>query len=326
MRPLLILGSKTDPHTSWPLEALGRDIRVEYFDFGDPACDITTSPDNGYFSNMIKLGAREKEKGSRPLLVWLRNKYKILEIKNKENQFNYFIYKAFLDIFASECINYKVDHFNPINALTRAENKIRQLRVAQRCGLRIPKTIMTNVKSTVLDFADHNRLDQVIVKPPCMGFLPKALDGSPAESILANRVHVSQLLEMSESAVGEAPLIYQEEIGKAFELRVLCTHFGSATFKIDSQKSELGRIDSRRATFEKIYSEASLPVEVIEKLRHYLSELGLVYGIFDLVMSRDGEVVFLECNPDGQWAWLEKATGSTAARNVKAEMLTQLLR
>ena len=36
-----------------------------------------------------------------------------------------------------------------------------------------------------------------------------------------------------------------------------------------------------------------------------LNELGLNYGAFDFVRAVNGELVFLEVNPTGEWAWLE---------------------
>lgn len=230
-----------------------------------------------------------------------------------------------LDVFISEIINHRLDHFNALEALTQIENKIFQLRAANKSGLRIPNTIITNLKSDVVRFMEVNSYEYIIAKPPCMGFLPPAMDGSPVESILANRVAISQILSMNDRLFGEVPFIYQEEIEKLFELRVVCTRIGCAAFKIDTQNSELGEVDSRRATFEKIYSETSLDPKIFEKLRRYLRECNLQYGVFDLAVSRDGEETFFECNPDGQWAWLEQATGSTKARDVMAEMLEYLL-
>jgi glutathione synthase/RimK-type ligase-like ATP-grasp enzyme len=40
-----------------------------------------------------------------------------------------------------------------------------------------------------------------------------------------------------------------------------------------------------------------------------LSILNLQYGAFDFIEKPDGELVFLEINPTGEWAWLENALG-----------------
>ena len=35
----------------------------------------------------------------------------------------------------------------------------------------------------------------------------------------------------------------------------------------------------------------------------------LNFGCFDVVVSKSGQPVFLECNPNGQWLWVENMTG-----------------
>lgn len=60
------------------------------------------------------------------------------------------------------------------------------------------------------------------------------------------------------------------------------------------------------------YEVIELPANVANSLRSIMAELGLVYGAFDLSVSREGaaEVYsFLEINPGGQYAFLEGATG-----------------
>ena len=38
-------------------------------------------------------------------------------------------------------------------------------------------------------------------------------------------------------------------------------------------------------------------------------ELGLRYGAFDFIRAPSGDLVFLELNPTGEWAWLEEELG-----------------
>jgi glutathione synthase/RimK-type ligase-like ATP-grasp enzyme len=37
-----------------------------------------------------------------------------------------------------------------------------------------------------------------------------------------------------------------------------------------------------------------------------MKSLGLSFGAIDLVQKPDGEFVFLEVNPSGQWLWLDR--------------------
>jgi len=37
--------------------------------------------------------------------------------------------------------------------------------------------------------------------------------------------------------------------------------------------------------------------------------LGLRYSAIDLIRTQDGDLVFLEVNPNGEWMWLEDMCG-----------------
>ena len=40
-------------------------------------------------------------------------------------------------------------------------------------------------------------------------------------------------------------------------------------------------------------------------------DAGLLYGAFDLIVTPEGEHVFLELNPNGQYLWIELITGAS---------------
>lgn len=49
--------------------------------------------------------------------------------------------------------------------------------------------------------------------------------------------------------------------------------------------------------------------------------LGLAYAAIDLIVSRDGRVVFLELNPSGAWAWLDAAVDAGITDLVAGRLL-----
>jgi glutathione synthase/RimK-type ligase-like ATP-grasp enzyme len=53
----------------------------------------------------------------------------------------------------------------------------------------------------------------------------------------------------------------------------------------------------------------SLPARLEERLRRLVRALGLAYAAVDLRRRPDGEHVFLEVNPGGQWLFVEQRTG-----------------
>ena len=44
---------------------------------------------------------------------------------------------------------------------------------------------------------------------------------------------------------------------------------------------------------------------VADRLKELMRLLGLTFGGIDLVLTPDGDYVFLEVNPSGQWLWLD---------------------
>ncbi|WKC46934.1 hypothetical protein [Pseudomonas veronii] len=61
-----------------------------------------------------------------------------------------------------------------------------------------------------------------------------------------------------------------------------------------------------------------LPARVQELIMLLMRELGLVFGCFDLILTPEGEYIFLEVNPNGQWLWIESLTGMKITSAIAA--------
>lgn len=57
------------------------------------------------------------------------------------------------------------------------------------------------------------------------------------------------------------------------------------------------------------YRTVEVPELVADGVRAYLSAFGLSYGAFDFVVDHEGRYTWLECNPGGQFGWIEASTG-----------------
>ncbi len=53
-----------------------------------------------------------------------------------------------------------------------------------------------------------------------------------------------------------------------------------------------------------------------------MSAFGINFGCFDIAYTKDGKFVFFESNPNGQWLWIEEATGLPIGKAI-AELLSQ---
>lgn len=91
--------------------------------------------------------------------------------------------------------------------------------------------------------------------------------------------------------------------------------------KIHSQKHERTKIDWRIASLDLEHEAIELPNEVREKVALFMNEFGLTYGCLDFIVTPDGEYVFLENNPRGQYLWIENYTGMLITEEI-ADALT----
>ncbi|WP_372343406.1 hypothetical protein [Streptomyces sp. KL116D] len=80
------------------------------------------------------------------------------------------------------------------------------------------------------------------------------------------------------------------------------------------QRSFCVRITSDLLDWRTDYSRLSCtpvtrPPEPRQRSRACLNHFRALFGAFDFAVDADGQWWFLECNPSGQWYWLEDETG-----------------
>lgn len=129
-------------------------------------------------------------------------------------------------------------------------------------------------------------------------------------SVIANE---HKLLKQTMEAF---PIYLQENIHKTCDIR--CIVVGSSVFaaSIDSQNSEDGKVDWRKACGYLTHNKIDLPSEVQKRVISLTQRLELTYSAIDLILDTDGEYIFLECNPNGQWAWIENRLGYPISKHI----------
>ena len=106
---------------------------------------------------------------------------------------------------------------------------------------------------------------------------------------------------------------------KQYELRVTVVGEDVFAAKILSQDlpEDKGKIDWRQGYDHGLsFSACILPDNISNKCIMLVHALGLNFGCIDLIVKPNGEYVFLECNPNGQWLWLELATGMKISYSI----------
>ncbi|MBI4511295.1 MAG: MvdC family ATP-grasp ribosomal peptide maturase [Deltaproteobacteria bacterium] len=186
-----------------------------------------------------------------------------------------------------------------------ASDKLYQLRMARAAGLRIPETLVTNSAEEARDFFAGNR-GNVVAKL----FTPVSMSMGPAERFVYTSRVTADDIEQAEG-LRHCPMVFQEHVAKSVELRI--AHVAGKLFigAIDASRSQKGQVDWRQAepgACEWQHHDG-IPHDVERRLLAFMDLLGLTYGAIDMIVTPDGDHVFLEVNPGGEWGMLEKHLG-----------------
>ena len=305
MKPcVLIVGHRADPHVIAVRQAVlncGRDCAV--LDRYSSEDALTLSP-RGNFKLSCSEGDIDADAVS---CVWWRlKKLKIWTPSQTEDE----IAAEFATmewngvIFALQQYLNEIPWVNPSPQDRLTALKPYQLKLALELGFTIPETIFSNSSTEVRSFVREGK--KFIYKQISNFMFP------PSDYVFTNEIS-AETLEGKEHNIRAAPGIYQELIEKSAEWRI--TVIGDQLFsvRIDSQSLPITSLDWRRDQRAEIFRSATLDGDTSRKILRLHKALGLVYGTYDLIECPDSSIVFLECNPDGQWMWLERATGISIA-------------
>ena len=196
-------------------------------------------------------------------------------------------------------LNPDVTWVNPIDSVSVAEHKLYQLQIARQLGFRVPRTLVSRDPLELRSFAAENKFG-TICKPIFHGMF---VDEAASYSVYTRRVTPESF---DADSVKLCPVLLQEEIVRSADVRA--TFIGPQCFVADI-KGDPSLVDWRDPDVPVSYSASSLSDEVQRMCRAMLAKLGLIYGAFDFVRTPEGDLVFLEVNPTGEWAWLEDRLG-----------------
>lgn len=198
---------------------------------------------------------------------------------------------------------------SPPDRIWVAEHKLVQLHLAQRLGLAVPPTVVTNDPAEVSRAFDSFG-GAMAAKALRMGFVE---DADAQRAIYTSRVLREHLEEVGSAKW--SPAIYQRIVPKKVDVRV--TVVGGHLFVAEIDVLEKGNLDWRAAPSKDLrHTRGTIPSGVADALVALVEQLGLRFGAIDLIRTPSDEYVFLEINPSGQWLWLDDALGLGITESV----------
>jgi hypothetical protein len=186
-----------------------------------------------------------------------------------------------------------------------ANSKLVQLKTAIELGMKVPDTCLSNTKTGICNFSQ--KFDEVILKP--LHNFNVLCDDVYSYVLFTIKMNPKDFVNQPEESFTQTVCFCENYVTKKYEVRV--TIMGSYIFscKLDSQSQDdnTGKIDWRQGYDYNLKHELiNIPEEIEDFCRKYLRKLNLRFGCFDFIVTPENEYVFLECNPNGQWVWIEE--------------------
>lgn len=194
-------------------------------------------------------------------------------------------------LLADRCVS-------PPDVLQAARWKVAQIGVAASLGMPVPRTLVTT---------DPEQARSFVAEGPTV---LKAVAQGRVQTDTAERVGGTIEIDSTfdAEAVRPTPVLLQRRVAKVADVRV--TAVGMRLFAVRITTPAESPVDFRQTDPQQCgFEVVELQTTVAEQLRAYLRHWGLRFGAFDLAEDEDGILWFLECNPAGQWGWLEPPTG-----------------
>lgn len=192
----------------------------------------------------------------------------------------------------SLCVFEEVKWLNNPTDIYKAEIKPYQLFMANKMGIKIPKTTVSNVTlNSGFEYQAIKSIDTAIVS------------SGESEGFVYTEIYQKGELEEIKYT---SPFFIQQGLIPKIDIRVTVVENEAVATKITSNKN----IDKdwRRYKDELSYSIFELPKAVHDFCINYTKKLNLNFGAIDLVLHND-DYYFIEINPTGEWSWLQKSTG-----------------
>jgi ATP-grasp ribosomal peptide maturase len=192
---------------------------------------------------------------------------------------------------------------NP-SAMADARVKPHQLAVAARCGLQVPATLITNEPEEVSDFA-RSVGGRIVTK-------------SLATMVTVDDVHGSGVLYTAEvaedlwsdPAIATTAHLFQALVaGVDIRLTVVAEEFFAAEIH---PADPAGPVDIRAHHENVSYRVVEVPDGVRRAALDLLRELRLTFAALDFRVAPGRGWIFLEANPNGQWAFIPELRDAIA--------------
>ncbi len=182
---------------------------------------------------------------------------------------------------------------------TRGLNKWQVLKYAKEAGLKVPKTdIINNADDLTTLVKERSSITKTLKEPFFFN------DINYIYSMYTKIVAEEDIEDFSSFFF---PSLIQEKIEKEIEIRTFFIEDDFYSMAIFSQADSQTIVDFRDYNFVKFNRNVpyNLPQALEDKLKILVNKIGLNCGSIDMILDKQGNYIFLEVNPNGQFGMVD---------------------
>jgi hypothetical protein len=301
MKPFLILGHPLDPHAryvAWALRTAGYGVT-----FMNGAHDNCPTGTTLYIDNsQDEITSLDWEAAE---AVWCRRLSLPTALDRNDTETDAFTLleeRRFTRWLVHTLETCPVRSINLPTYSQAAENKFLQLKAARHYGLRIPHTLVSAQPDRVRAFL---RRERVVVAKPLDNYSWKERSGEELTAF-ASVLDTDRAALLSDEDIASCVTMYQERIDKVADVRMVIMGGDLFAYKVVQNGEQhfdfrIGFLAENHLTYEAIPVPASLKKKTLD----LIGSFRINFASADFVLTADGEWVFLDLNPNGQWLFVE---------------------
>jgi hypothetical protein len=301
MKPFLILGHPMDPHARYVAWALGT--------AGYDTTFINSSHDNCPTGTTLYIDKDSDEFTSTDWndapAVWCRRLAPppvLDKIDGEADEHTVSEERRFTKWLVQILERCLVRWINPPTAGQAAENKLIQLKLARSYGIGIPRTLVTAQPDRFRAFL---KTEGIIVAKP---FDPHVWQDESGEMLttFASVLDGERGSQLSDEDIAQCVTMYQQRIDKVADVRMVVMGADVFAYKVIQDGEQ--HFDFRIGFYQEDhlrYEAIPVPAPLKKKVIDLMNSLRINFASADFALQADGEWVFLDLNPNGQWLFLE---------------------
>jgi glutathione synthase/RimK-type ligase-like ATP-grasp enzyme len=190
----------------------------------------------------------------------------------------------------------EVPWFNSPRNVLYASNKSIQLAFTRSIGLKIPRTLISNIPKDIRSFVKNQT---TVAKNLATPWVVSETETQAAYT----RIIESNWLQ-DDNELEFCPIIYQEFKTRRKDYRVVVV--GERVFSVYCEPADGQKEDIRRnSSTGELFRTCEFDIQATTLLKTLMKKLSIEYCSADFMEDSDGNLYFLEINTCGAWWWVD---------------------